>query len=792
MEVAPHREPTNVREATVLFELVRALTRAGEYNAQDQARPDAILWTDKDRQWEPLMPRLREILPALLALGPYTPGERTGPAIWLKCMLARTLPEADWPEGAVPILYLPGVSRHELRAVDECPRDLQPLAELQYRGVWFTQENTKDWTVSGFLSSKRGGLDLDVVSDTTTRESILHALAKLADTPVAELRVRRLYAADFHALLQPDHVKQLLRWLDAPAATRQGWTTEEWQVFRDACRERYHFDPEKDGELAAAEKLGSRDKEWDLVWTRFEEAPEAYPNLPALLRQAKPKAEDSLFFKHECWPQCNERAEAELRIALERLPSIVPEASATEIERLEALHGKRRGWVWAKLKQAPLARALEHLALLARATRTKLGGEDATAMATAYVAEGWRADAAALDALAVLANASAVAAVKAAIQAVYTPWLEAGAERFQDFVRENPADIQASPPRELAAIEPGTCIVFADGLRLDLGKRLRAHLESAGLLVEENWRWVPLPPVTPTAKPAASPVADLITGKGSDGEAFRPWVRATGLQLTSDRFRKLLAERGFQDLRGDDTGDPGGRAWTECGTIDQRGHDEEWLLARRIEEEIAGLVDRIRCLLEAGWREIRVVTDHGWLLVPGGLPKVEMPTFLVVNRWTRCSLLKPEAIVDLPTAPWYWNPDVRIALAPGIGSFLANTEYSHGSLSVQECVVPGFVVRAAQAAGPPAAVQSVRWTGLRCRIQVVSAGPGWQVDLRTKAADPASSLANDAQPRPISLEGEGSLVVMDPDCEGTAATVVLLDAEGRVVARQNTVVGGEE
>jgi hypothetical protein len=791
-EAASHRKPTNVREGTVLFELVRALTRAGEYNAQDQAPPDAILWTDKDSQWAPLVPRLRGILPALLTLGPYAPGEQTGPAIWLKCMLERTLPEADWPGGAVPILYLPGVSRHELRAVDECPRDLQPLAELQYRGVWFTQENTKDWTVSGFLSSKRGGLDLDVVSDPTTRESILHALAKLADTPVAELRVRRLYAADFHALLQPDHVKQLLRWLDAPAATRQGWTTEEWQVFRDACRERYHFDPERDGELAAADKLGSRDKEWDLVWIRFEEAPEAYPNMAALLRQAKPKAEDSLFFKPECWPQYNEKAEADLRVALERLASLVPEAAAAEIERLETVHGKRRGWVWAKLKQAPLARALEHLALLARATRTKLGGEDAPAMAKAYVAEGWRADAAVLDALAVFANASAVAAVKVAIQAVYTPWLEAGAERFQDLVREKPGDIQSPPPRELAAIEPGTCIVFADGLRLDLGKRLRADLESAGFLVEESWRWVPLPPVTPTAKPAASPVADLVAGEGSDGEAFRPWVRATGLPLTIERFRKLLAERGFQDLHGDDTGDPAGRAWTERGEIDRRGHDEGSKLAGRIAEEIAGLVDRIRCLLEAGWREIRVVTDHGWLLVPGGLPKEEIPNYLVETRWTRCGTLKPGSRVDFPTAPWHWNPDVRIVLAPGIGSFRANTEYSHGSLSVQECVVPGFVVRAAQAAGPPPAVVSVRWTGLRCRIQVVSAGAGWQVDLRTKAADPASSLANDAQPRPVSAEGESSLVVADPDREGTAATVVLLNSEGRVVARQNTVVGGEE
>jgi hypothetical protein len=340
-------------------------------------------------------------------------------------------------------------------------------------------------------------------------------------------------------------------------------------------------------------------------------------------------------------------------------------------------------------------------------------------------------------------------------------------------------------------VAPGTCIVFADGLRLDLGKRLRKALETAGLLVEESWRWVPLPPVIPTAKPAASPVADLVTGKGADGEQFQPFVRETGLPLTIDRFRKLLTQRSFQDLRGDDTGDPRGRAWTEHGEIDQRGHDEQWKLARRVAEEVAGLMDRIRGLLDAGWREIRVVTDHGWLLVPGGLPKVEMPQYLVESRWTRCGTLKPGAKIDLPTAPWHWNPDVQIALAPGIKSFHAGIEYSHGSVSLQECVVPNLVVRAPQPRGPVAALESVRWAGLRCRVKAVGAGGGWRVDLRTKAGDLASSLAQDAQPRPIGPEGEVSLVVDNPDHEGKAATVVLLDPEGRVTAKYNTIVGGE-
>lgn len=41
-EATSGHEPTNVREGTVLFELVRALTRAGEYNAQDQTPPSTL------------------------------------------------------------------------------------------------------------------------------------------------------------------------------------------------------------------------------------------------------------------------------------------------------------------------------------------------------------------------------------------------------------------------------------------------------------------------------------------------------------------------------------------------------------------------------------------------------------------------------------------------------------------------------------------------------------------------------------------------------------------------------
>ena len=125
-----------------------------------------------------------------------------------------------------------------------------------------------------------------------------------------------------------------------------------------------------------------------------------------------------------------------------------------------------------------------------------------------------------------------------------------------------------------------------------------------------------LPTVTPTAKPAISPVASKIAGLTA-GEDFRPSVAQDQKDLTVDRFRKLLDEIGFQILSGGETGEPGGRGWTESGNLDQSGHAEGLNLARRIREHLSGFVERITDLLEAGWQEVRVVTDHGWLLGPG-------------------------------------------------------------------------------------------------------------------------------------------------------------------------------
>ena len=332
-------------DQTVLEAMLTSLQAAGDYNQNDQMAPAAILWTDKDRQWEPLLPRLRQLLPQLLTLGAYDPASRTGPAIWLKCMLARALPEANWPADVVPILYLPDVGRQELRAVEECPKSLQPLAELQYRAVYWTQLNARDWTLLAFLQSKDGGLGLDVARDTATLEAIRRALLTLSETPITALQGKRLEAADFDAMLTPDPTRDLLTWLNDPAGTRQRWEESAWAAFRNICRQQYNFDPHTDGELIGAELLGGQQGAWQNVWERCAEAPQRYARLPDLLRRAGPKPADALFLTRKpnpVWPQDNEAMEAELRQSLLALKEKMPAEAAQRITALEALHGERR------------------------------------------------------------------------------------------------------------------------------------------------------------------------------------------------------------------------------------------------------------------------------------------------------------------------------------------------------------------------------------------------------------------------------------------------------------------
>ena len=63
---------------------------------------------------------------------------------------------------------------------------------------------------------------------------------------------------------------------------------------------------------------------------------------------------------------------------------------------------------------------------------------------------------------------------------------------------------------------------------------------------------------------------------------------------------------------------PDETGWIEYGSIDSTGHKDGAKSAKRIQDELNGLSEIVAILLNGGWKNAEVVTDQGWMLMPGG------------------------------------------------------------------------------------------------------------------------------------------------------------------------------
>jgi hypothetical protein len=515
-----------------------------------------------------------------------------------------------------------------------------------------------------------------------------------------------------------------------------------------------------------------------LLWQKFVLRPDAQPGLYDVFRSV-PKP--LLWSEADRYPRANESEEADLSKSFMAIAHMDSASAAAELEALEAQHGRRRETVWASLGKAPLAQALQPLVTLARASLQPAVGGSVAHQAATWAQEGWAVDAAALQALAIAQEADCLAQVGPALAAVYRPWLQRSAESFQQRVAA-----EGYPAKSTDAVPDGTVVVFVDGLRLDLARQLEATLRGTGLAVDFQHRFTSVPSVTSSGKVWCSPgYASAQQTNAATG--FEPVLRLAGADgdYTAERLRRAIQAEGFTLVDPESPGIAGGRGWAEfLDDIDSDGHNKGLRLAQEAPRHVAKLAKTVERLLNAGWQRVRVVTDHGWLLLPGGLPKVELHAKLAETRWARCAVVKEAAVgVEAMTLPWSYGPQVRIALAPGIGAFRAGQVYDHGGLTLQECVVPLVdIVANPPAQGRPAIV-AVAWNSRKtiCKVDAAFA-QGATLTLERLG----SSVG---EPGVVGPEGKAQVVFDEVDDLLGEAVNLVLRRDGQKVAEEKLKFG---
>lgn len=768
---------------SIYDKVIQALKQAGQHNSSIMVKPEVILWPDPECQWVDVMPLLQAQLPQLLVYGQYETAKKQGPAIWLKCMIAKTLPEADWDVDCTPIIYMPGITKADFRNVEKANLDLQPLIEYQYTGTLFLQENGKEWTILAFVENATTGLGLSIAKDSGTKYALKKALPTIfQDADV--LQGKTIIDQDYlTSQLFPDIIPSVLKWMCKGDTFLQNMDAGKRDLFAQLCKSQYDFDPDYKNIKGIAEKLGAQRYEWIHVWQMYANAPKKFPEIAELLRLAKPDdlGVDMFALPQESWPQVNEQQEDELRLALVKAAKLQPRDALASFKVLEKTHKIRCSWVWNELGEAPLANALPSLIQLAEKATEHFPFSNLEDLKVYYISFGYVVDQAMRKTLAAVKTEKDKTVIKSLIKIIYQPWLETVTNKFQTLIA-NDASVFTS---QTSQTETENFVLFVDAFRFELAEEFCKRMIAQHFKVTLESGWSAIPSLTPTAKPNASPVAAAVSITSEINE-FRPQL-LSGKELQTAAFREALTAANFTFISKSEDINPEVSCWQEIGNIDTKGHEEQSDMVKRIDELFDQVQEVLDIAFEKGIKRIKIVTDHGWLLLPGGLPKTQLNVGLTESRWGRCALIKEGAITDLLHLPWRWNPSVFIAYAPGISFFKANQEYAHGGISLHECLVPTIIIENDNSKKAIAKIQSVKWVNLKCAVETENATDDFTIDIRTKYNDENSSIV--LSTRKTVKENKGTVMVKD-DAETQSATIVLLDTTGRIIDKKLTTVGG--
>jgi hypothetical protein len=485
----------------------------------------------------------------------------------------------------------------------------------------------------------------------------------------------------------------------------------------------------------------------------------------------------------ESWPQVNEEKEEALAQALTKAAKLDAGKALTTLNELEKEHSVRRNWVWFELGKSPLANALQYLVVVAAKTQEAFSTVSIDAIKDYYTNHGYRIDQHMRKALTVVKLEKDKTLVRAIIQLFYQPWLENITNKFQKLVSQDASIFT----EQTAKTESESFVLFVDAFRYELAEEFKHRLEKQKFKTTLNTGWSAVPSLTPTAKPNVSPIATAVSMQSEITE-FRPQL-SNGKDLQTQVFRDALKATEYKLVTSAGDIQAEGKYWQEIGDIDTKGHEEQSDMVKRIDELFDQVQEALDVAFEKGIKQVKIVTDHGWLLLPGGLPKTPLNAGLAETRWGRCALIKEGASTNLLHLPWRWNPSIFIAYAPGISFFKANEEYAHGGISVHECLVPTLIIENSNSHRILAEVKAVKWVNLKCTITTSDVPDGFLVDIRTKYNDSKTSVL-DRVSKDKKISGNTITLMVDDSFEYQSATIVLMDENERILDKKPTTIGG--
>ena len=298
-----------------------------------------------------------------------------------------------------------------------------------------------------------------------------------------------------------------------PSAFQQRCSQEQWEVLSSTWKKELKFDPGKDGELSAAERLTRGTGDWGKVWQRFADNPTAFPGIPELPRRVEPEQMDLAVGAQDLsrWPSHNATCEDQVLADLQGLAGQSHAEACRCVRNLEAQHRELRGWIWAQLGLSPMARLLEPLGLLAQRADQPLVGSTPEAFITPYTTDGWEADLSAWQALA-MASTAREDVMRRVMAALLRPWLDETASRFHKAVARS----GLPTPTDQGAIsaEPGEVLLFADGHRYDVARQLQKQMETMG--ITGSLTSPPAGRVCPRSPPRPSPPSHPSSARSRD------------------------------------------------------------------------------------------------------------------------------------------------------------------------------------------------------------------------------------------------------------------------------------